>query len=252
LDLREHEISPLRGCATSVEMTVRGSCATSVEMTVRGSCAIPVETTVVGSCGTSVDTTERGAVARHPVISTGAEGGVERSRFLPCATLTCLLLTASVSIAQPPPSIAGPFLDQSEVTWKVNEFDVTRWKTLVGGIEGGQIERDDIQFGLWELAPRSTYHSHRHEVPEIYFVTEGKAQWTVDGATREVGPGMTIYTKPGAVHKMVNKSDENVKAIWVWWAPGGDKEVFAGDYEFIEPEPAGNGSFKEGVNERLY
>jgi len=167
-------------------------------------------------------------------------------------TLACLLMTAGVSIAQPTPAIAGPFLDQSEVTWKVNEFNIARWKTLVGGIEGGQIDRDDIQFGIWELAPNSIYHSHRHEVPEIYFVTEGKADWTVDGVTREVGQGMTIYTKPGAVHKMVNHTGDNVRAIWVWWAPGGDKEVFAGDYEFTEPVPEKNGSFKEGVNERLY
>ena len=186
------------------------------------------------------------------VILTGAEGGAERSRSLRFAALACLMAAANVSLAEPLPAIAGPFLDQSEVSWKVNEFDVTRWKTLVGGIEGGQIDRDDIQFGIWELAPKAIYHGHRHVVPEIYFVTEGKADWTVDGVTREVGPGMTIYTKPGAVHKMVNHSNENVKAIWVWWAPGGDKEVFSGDYEFVEPAPEENGSFKEGVNERLY
>jgi len=203
-------------------------------------------------CATSVEMMERGAVTSHPVISTGVEGGVARSRFFRVVTLACLLMTAGGSIAQQTPAIAGPFLDQSEVTWKVNEFNIARWKTLVGGIEGGQIDRDDIQFGIWELAPNAIYHSHRHEVPEIYFVTEGKADWTVDGVTREVGQGMTIYTKPGAVHKMVNLTGDNVRAIWVWWAPGGDKEVFAGDYEFTEPVPEKNGSFKEGVNERLY
>ena len=148
-------------------------------------------------CATSVEMMERGAVASRPVISTGVEGGVARSRFFRFVTLACLLMTAGVSIAQQTPAIAGPFLDQSEVTWKVNEFNIARWKTLVGGIEGGQIDRDDIQFGIWELAPNAIYHSHRHEVPEIYFVTEGKADWTVDGVTREVGQGMTIYTKPG-------------------------------------------------------
>ena len=195
---------------------------------------------------------ERGVVAIHPVVSIGIEGGVAKSRIFRVVTLFCLLMTSGVALAQQSTAIVGPFLDQSEVTWKVNEYGVAHWKTLVGGIEGGQIARDDIQFGLWELAPNATYPSHRHEVPEIYFVTEGKADWTVDGVTREVGPGMTIYTKPGAVHKMVNHSGDNVRAIWVWWAPGGDKEVFAGDYEFVEPMPEENGSFKEGVNERLY
>ncbi|MBT3624669.1 MAG: cupin domain-containing protein [Gammaproteobacteria bacterium] len=191
-------------------------------------------------------------MASYAVMSIGAKGVVARFRFLRFVTLGCLLMAAGGSIGQQAPAIAGPFLDQSEVSWKVNEFNIARWKTLVGGIEGGQIERDDIQFGLWELAPNAIYHSHRHEVPEIYFVTEGKADWTVDGVTREVGQGMTIYTKPGAVHKMVNHTGDSVRAIWVWWAPGGNKEVFAGDYEFSEPVPEKNGSFKEGVSERLY
>ena len=191
-------------------------------------------------------------MASYEVMFIGAKGEVARSRFLRFVTVGCLLMAAGGSIGQQAPAIAGPFLDQSEVSWKVNEFNIARWKTLVGGIERGQIERDDIQFGLWELAPNAIYHSHRHEVPEIYFVTEGKADWTVDGVTREVGQGMTIYTKPGAVHKMVNHTGDSVRAIWVWWAPGGNKEVFAGDYEFTEPVPEKNGSFKEGVSERLY
>lgn len=213
---REHEVSSLLGYVTSTEMT------------------------------------DREAFVTHPVISTGAEGGLDKPRFLYFVTLACLLFFSGTSIADQPPEIAGPFLDQSEITWKVNEFNVARWKTLVGGIEGGQINRDDIQFGIWELAPNAIYHSHRHEVPEIYFVTQGKADWTVDGVTREVGPGMTIYSKSGAAHKMVNKSDDNVKAVWVWWAPDGDKNVFASDYEFIEPAPEKNGSFDKGVNQRLY
>ncbi len=160
-----------------------------------------------------------------------------------------VLVCASTSAENP-----GPFLDEAEITWKVNEHQVARWKTLVGGLEGGQIDRDDIQFGTWQLAPGAIYHRHRHEVPEIYFITDGRALWTVDDDTREVGPGMTIYTKPGAVHRMENLGDEPVSAIWIWWAPGGDKEVFAGEYEFTEPrpkQPSGSG-FQEGTSERLY
>lgn len=162
--------------------------------------------------------------------------------------LFCVALLSGSALAENP----GPFLDESDITWKVNEHQVARWKTLVGGIEGGQIDRDDIQFGTWELAPRAIYHKHKHEVPEIYFITSGQALWTVGDETREVGPGMTIYTKPHAEHRMENLGDEPVSAIWVWWAPGGDKEVFLGDYEFTEPAPEKNGSFNSGKSERLY
>lgn len=130
------------------------------------------------------------------------------------------------------------FLDQASITWKVNQHAISRWKTLIGGDEGGQINDEDIQFGLWELAPRATYHGHKHDAPEIYFITAGKARWTVGEESREVTRGMTIYTRPGRVHKMVNLTDESVRAIWVWWAPGGDRDVFSGDYTFTEPAPA--------------
>ncbi len=159
------------------------------------------------------------------------------SRVRSASVLWWCLFLSGLAFAETPEPITGPFLDEADINWKVNEFEISRWKTLVGGIEGGQIEARDIQFGVWELAPKAIYHRHAHEVPEIYFVTSGKARWTVGDETREVSAGMAIYTKPGAVHRMENLGDEPVKAIWVWWAPGGKAEVFAGEYRFTEPAP---------------
>ena len=151
------------------------------------------------------------------------------------------------------PPVPGPFLDAQEVTWKVNEFNVARWKTLVGGIEGGQIDASDVQFGVWELAPRATYHGHKHAAPEIYFILDGRALWSVGEESREVAEGSTIYTKPGEVHKMVNLTDEPVRAVWFWWAPGGDADVFRAPYEFTEPAPAQPaGARFEDPSERRY
>ena len=134
-------------------------------------------------------------------------------------------------------SSSDAFLDSASVSWKVNDFAIARWKTLVGGIEGGQLPQEDVQFGLWELAPHAIYHGHRHEVPEIYYILEGSGEWTVGEETRVVGPGMTIYTQPGAVHKMVNRSDMPLRTLWFWWAPAGQRDVFTGDYEFTEESP---------------
>ena len=71
------------------------------------------------------------------------------------AVLTSTSLLASEAV----------FLDESEISWKVNDFNVSRWKTLVGGDEGGELAEADVQFGRWQLAPGATYHAHRHEVP---------------------------------------------------------------------------------------
>ena len=138
-----------------------------------------------------------------------------------------------------PPVLAGEssFLDESAVTWKVNKFDVARWKTLVGGNEGDQLDQADVQFGRWQLAPGATYHAHRHDAPEIYYIVSGEAEWTVGSETRRVGPGATIHTEPGQIHKMVNVTDKPVDALWFWWAPDGNRGVFGGRYEFTEPAP---------------
>ena len=162
------------------------------------------------------------------------------SRVLISITVSCLAWLTSLGAES---KEASAFLHESKVSWEMNEFPIHRWKTLVGGEAGPE----DILFGTWELAPHASYHGHKHDAPEIYYVISGKALWTVGDETQEVTKGMAIYTKPGAVHKMVNLTDKPVQAIWIWWAPNGDREVFNGKYVFTEephtqPE---NAEFKE-------
>ena len=141
------------------------------------------------------------------------------------------------SIADSTTKEGSAFFHESSTSWKTNVFPIHRWKTLVGGGAGGRIDPDDILFGTWELAPNAIYHGHKHETPEIYYIVSGKALWTVGEETREVTKGMAIYTKPGAVHKMVNLLDQPLQAVWVWWAPNGDRKVFNSEYIFTEEPP---------------
>ena len=168
-------------------------------------------------------------------------------------TLFCCQFTLGQS-AKTDPVEPAAFIDESDITWKVNDFNVARWKTLIGGSEGGQLDNSDIQFGLWQLAPGQTYHSHKHSAPEVYYILSGKAEWTVGGITRKVSAGTAIYTRPGKIHKMVNLTDEPVKTVWFWWAPGGEREVFNGEYLFTEPalnQPEKSG-FQTGDEEKLH
>lgn len=153
------------------------------------------------------------------------------NRFLILASLLGLSL---ICVADEKVSTESPFLDSSTINWRMNEFPIHRWKTLIGGGGGKNLKRSDILFGKWELAPHASYHGHKHEAPEIYYVISGKALWTVGEYTQEVSAGTTIYTKPNSVHRMINLGDEPVKAIWIWWAPNGDTQVFSGDYVFTE------------------
>ena len=154
-------------------------------------------------------------------------------------TLALLLITSAVLAEE------SAFVHESTITWKGNTHSVSRFKTLVGGDEGGQLDNDDVQFGLWQLAPGATYHGHKHDAPEIYYIISGEADWTVGEETQRVTAGTAIYTKPGQVHRMVNAGDEIVKAMWFWWAPDGRREVFSGEYIFTEPAPGGQKGFPE-------
>ncbi len=148
-------------------------------------------------------------------------------------TISIVLLTV-IARADSGSAQGDTFLHESSVGWETNEFPIHRWKTLVGSGVEGRIQPDDIYMGTWELAPNAIYHGHKHETPEIYYIISGKALWTVGDETQEVRKGSSIYTRPGEVHKMVNLGEEPVQAIWIWWAPNGDREVFQSDYIFTE------------------
>ena len=77
-------------------------------------------------------------------------------------------------------------------------------------------------FGHLMLAPGALYPYHAHASPEAYHVLSGIAEWSVDGETRRVGPGTTIYNAPYADHRMRTVSNEPLRVVWAQWAPDGN------------------------------
>ncbi|MDX1944965.1 MAG: cupin domain-containing protein [Pirellulaceae bacterium] len=61
---------------------------------------------------------------------------------------------------------------------------------------------------------------HYHPVTEeIYYILEGTARMTIDGETREVGPGDAIAIPPGAVHTILATGPVPLKLLCTC-APG--------------------------------
>jgi mannose-6-phosphate isomerase-like protein (cupin superfamily) len=163
-----------------------------------------------------------------------------KMRLVAFAAVTAGLgFAAGFVVARAREPVSSPIpthVDEGGVEWGANaELPDVRWKTLVGS-DG--IPQADIQFGTFELAPNAVYPAHLHPAPELYFVLEGHARWTVGSDTFDAGPGTAVYTPPGTAHRMVNVGDERVRAVWAWWAPGGDRAVFDGGYRFVEPLPS--------------
>jgi len=114
---------------------------------------------------------------------------------------------------------------------------VYRYKALIGGSWPGVIPQQDILMGILELAPGAIYSAHAHPAPELYYVMSGTARWTVNEDTFDAEPGTAIYHAPDALHRMINTGDEPLRVCWVWWAPGGNREVLSEGSRLLEPVP---------------
>lgn len=114
-----------------------------------------------------------------------------------------------------------------DVPWHLDDIepvalgDVYRYKALLGIPDAPS---PGATMGLVELMP-GTYPFHEHPAPEIYYVLRGRATWTVGRETFLAKAGTAIYHAPGARHRMVNRADDSLLAVWFWWAPGGDASV---------------------------
>ena len=134
------------------------------------------------------------------------------------AALTCLAGATCVAVAD------NPYVESDAVKWKSPSEHYAgtafakafRYKTLIGG-QSAPVHGRNVLFVEAEFAPGAIYVGHNHPAPEIYYIISGEAEWTVGNKTFKATPGMAIYTKPHAVHRMVNTGDGVLKTIWMWW-----------------------------------
>ncbi len=83
------------------------------------------------------------------------------------------------------------------------------------------LNANNLQFGTLVLKPGETYPAHNHPSPEIYYITEGEADWYIDDQKEHVTVGATMFHRPYAVHGWVNTSKtQPLKVVWIWWTEG--------------------------------
>ena len=161
----------------------------------------------------------------------------------------CLVKPAAVLVVSLILTVSGraddSHVDANSVRWKappVNYLgaDFTsafRYKTLIGG-PLAPVHGRGVLFGEAEWAPGAIYVGHAHPAPEIYYIVSGEAEWTIDGRTFKATAGTAVYTKPNAVHRMVNTGKENLKTVWMWWGKPTVLNQFPEIVEPIEEQPA--------------
>lgn len=131
-------------------------------------------------------------------------------------------------------SASPAHVNAATIAWEVSEIGERRSNRIIGG---ESIPDEDLHIGFWELAPRAIYAGHVHPVPEFYVILDGQSEWTLGSDTFLAEPGEVIYIPPNTIHRMVNLTDDIVRAIWGRWAPNGDRSVYAGRYRYVEPLP---------------
>jgi mannose-6-phosphate isomerase-like protein (cupin superfamily) len=70
------------------------------------------------------------------------------------------------------------------------------------------------------LPPGAATTPHYHPLTEeIYYILEGAGRMTIDGESRDVGPGDAIAIPPGAVHTILNTSSTTTLKFLCCCAP---------------------------------
>jgi len=77
------------------------------------------------------------------------------------------------------------------------------------------------------LNPGQSSMDHRLKTSEVYYILEGKGRMHVDEEAEEVQAGQAVYIPPGAIQKIENIGDHDLKFLCIVdpaWQPG-DEEV---------------------------
>ncbi len=73
-----------------------------------------------------------------------------------------------------------------------------------------------IDWGVILLLPGQTLSPHYHEqVEETFYILEGQADFTVDGATQTLQAGEAVRLEPTEKHAVVNSGSEPVKMVFI-------------------------------------
>jgi len=142
--------------------------------------------------------------------------------------------TVNLTTYPPCDSVQGRHhVDVGTVEWTTNWSypaalrRVYRYKPLVGNSRKhwSGITQDDVGFGLQELDPGAIYPRHAHRCPEVYFILEGSAEFSVGDQNFTATPATAVLIPPDEVHRIANTARGKLRWIYFWWAPGGKKEV---------------------------
>ena len=91
-------------------------------------------------------------------------------------------------------------------------------RTLFPGVDAHVVWGANLMLSLVDLQPHAVVAEHSHPHEQMGMVIEGRAEFTIGGETRMVGPG-DMYLMPSNVRHKVVALDLPVRAIDVFNPP---------------------------------
>ena len=101
-------------------------------------------------------------------------------------------------------------------TWpdeEVAKKGLAYWKTLVSG---DVTHSEALTMGIAKIPPNEALREHRHLQEEIYLVLEGTGSVRIDGKTRSVGPGTSVFIPGNAAHSCENTGESDLRFAYVF------------------------------------
>ena len=107
-----------------------------------------------------------------------------------------------------------------------HEYDVNLRRMLPWLAGAPTTKRPISEFGINHvtLEPGEVTGPHKHDEEEVFIITGGEAQLTLDGETRDLKVGDMAYIPRYKPHMLVNASDEDLVLIDVYWDHQGRTE----------------------------
>ena len=101
-------------------------------------------------------------------------------------------------------------------TWpdeEVAKKGLAYWKTL---LSSDVTHSEALTLGIAKIPPNEALREHRHLQEEIYLLLEGTGSVTIDGETRPVGAGTSVFIPSNAAHSCENTGEGDLRFAYVF------------------------------------
>jgi len=84
---------------------------------------------------------------------------------------------------------------------------------------------DALRGGWYHLASGASNPPDVHDVDEVYFITQGRAEIELDGDRRRISAGDTVLVPAGCHHQLVNDGDDELVLVFLFSPPPRPREA---------------------------